>query len=84
LAFYFHILTDITLTIPETTEIILRAGIVAKQCYYGTIKDWIVDNLWYKHKEEITCKNLGQYRYSLVYGIHNTVAPLKFCGHQIR
>jgi len=33
------------------------------ECHYGTIKDWIFDNLWNKHKEKITYKTLGQYRY---------------------
>jgi hypothetical protein len=76
--------TDIILTIPETLEIIWRAGSATTQSHYGIIEDWIVDNLQYKHKEKITCKNLSQYRYCLIYGILNTLATLQSCGRQIK
>jgi hypothetical protein len=56
----------ITLTIPERLEIIRKSGSATTQCHYGTIKDWIDDHTWYKHKEKITCKNSGQYRYCLI------------------
>jgi hypothetical protein len=51
---------DITLTIPETLVIIWRAGSATRQSHYGTIENWIVDNLQYNHEEKITCKNLSQ------------------------
>jgi hypothetical protein len=52
------------------------------ECHYGTIKEWIVDNLWNKHKEKITCKNLDQYRYSLINGTLNNVSTLQPCVRQ--
>ena len=32
-----------------------------------------------KHKEKISCKNLGQYRYCLINGMLNDLAPLQLC-----
>ena len=38
----------------------------------------------YKHKEKMTCKNLGQYRYCLINGISNNVPTLQACVHQTK
>jgi hypothetical protein len=44
----------ITLTIPETLQIIRKPGSAISQCHYGIIQHWIVDHLWYKkHKEKL-------------------------------
>ena len=53
--------------------------------HYGSTQDWVVDHLRYKerHMEKISCKNLGQYRYSLINVILNSVAPLQSCRCQI-
>jgi len=36
-----------------------------------------------KHKEKILCKNLRQYRYCLINGILNDLAPLQLCRCQV-
>jgi len=56
------------------------------ECHYGRIQDCIVDNLWYNETQvKMTCKNLVQYRYSLmINGIFNTLAPHLFCGCKIK
>jgi len=53
--------------------------------HFGSIQDWISDHLWYKEgeKKKISCKNLGQYRYCLVNGIINALAPLQPCRSPI-
>ena len=78
--------SHITLTIPETLKIIRKLGNATSQSVImaaykiGLLTTYGIE----KHKEKITCKNLGQYRYYLINGIFNTVAPLKSCGHQIK
>ena len=52
--------------------------------HYGRTQDWILNDLRYKgQKEKISCKNLVQYRYCLLNGILNTLAPLQLCRCQI-
>jgi hypothetical protein len=55
---------DITLTVPGTHEILMKPGGATSQCHYGSIKHWVVDRLNVygikTHKEEVSCKNLGQ------------------------
>jgi len=56
------------------------------ECHYGRIKIGLLTIYGtMKHKEKMTCKNLVQYRYSLMTnGVFNTLAPLQFCGCKIK
>jgi hypothetical protein len=77
----------ITLTIPETLEIIWKPGRatnhsiimaaynIALLTTYGAAK---------KHRGRITCKNLGQYRLCFINGILGTLTPLQSRGCQIK
>ena len=48
--------------------------------HYGSTQHWIVDHLRYKEtQEKMSCKNLGQYRYWLIKGTLNDLAPLQLC-----
>jgi len=52
---------DITLTIPETLEIIWKDGSATSQRnHYGSTQHWLIDHIWKKYKKQIACKNLGQ------------------------
>jgi hypothetical protein len=43
---------DITLTIPETFEIITETiSAIGQSCHYDSIQDWSVDHLWYKETQ---------------------------------
>jgi hypothetical protein len=70
---------DITLTIPETLEIIKKPGsatsqsIITAACDIGFLTNYGIK----KHKKKITSKNLGQWRYCLTNGIFNNWAPLQ-------
>jgi hypothetical protein len=77
---------DITLTIPETTEIIRKLGNATSQSVIMAANKIGLMTIYgmEKHKGKITCKNLVQYRYCLINGILNNVAPLKSCGRQIK
>jgi hypothetical protein len=43
--------SHITFTIPETLKIIRKHGIATCHCHYGSIRDWIVGNLWRKETQ---------------------------------
>jgi hypothetical protein len=67
------------ITFPETTEIIRKPGNATSQSVImaaykiGLLTIYGIK----KHKGKITYKNLVQYRYCLINGILNIVAPLK-------
>ena len=77
---------DITLTIPDTLEIICKLGCATNQSIImaaykiGLLTTYGIK----KHRRSITCKNLGQYRYCFINGILNTLAPFLSCGCQIK
>ena len=48
--------------------------------HHSRTQDWIVAHL---RQKETQGKNLGQYRYCLINGIFNTLAPLQSCRCQI-
>jgi len=77
---------DITLTIPETLEIICKPGSATNQStIMAAYKIGLLTTYGIKkHRGRITCKNLGQYRYCLINGILNTLAPLQSHGCQIK
>ena len=69
----------ITFTIPETLEIVMKPGVNTNQSVIMAaykIALMTKRNTWKK----ITCKNLGQYRYCLINGILNNMAPLQYCS----
>jgi len=76
----------ITLTIPETLEIIRKPGIVTNHSIImAAYKIGLLNNYGIKkHREIITCNNLRQYRYCLINGTLNTLVSLHLCGCQIK
>jgi hypothetical protein len=76
----------ITFTIPETLEIIRKPGTATSQSVIlaaykiGLLTIYGIK----KHKEKITCKNFGQYRYCLRKATFNHQAQHQFCGSQIK
>jgi len=58
---------DITLTIPETLEIITKCGMASSQSIIMAAYDtgFLSNYSIKKHKNKITCNNLGQKRYCL-------------------
>jgi hypothetical protein len=77
---------DITLTIPETLEIIRKPGSATSQSFIMAAYDtgFLTNYGIRKHKKKITCKNLGQQRYCLTNGIYNNLAPLPSFGCEIK
>jgi hypothetical protein len=77
---------DITLTITETLEIIWKPGCATNQSIIMVAYNIALLTTYgiKKHRQRITCKNLGQYRYCFINGILNTLATLQSHGCQIK
>ena len=77
---------DITLTIPETPEIIRKPGIVTSQSIIMAAYDtgFLTKYGKKKHKKKITCKNSSQQSYWLTKRKFNNPAPLQSCGCHIK
>ena len=77
---------DITLTIPDTLEIICKLGCATNQSIIMAAYNNALLTTYRikKHRGRITCKNLGQVRYCFINGILKTLAPLLSCGFQIK
>jgi hypothetical protein len=75
----------ITFTIPVTLEIIRKPG--SDTCQSVIMVEYKIGLLTIydikKNKKKITCRDLVQYRYSLINGKLKNSAPLQFCGYQI-
>jgi hypothetical protein len=77
---------DITITIPDTLEIIRKSGsstcqgIIMPAQNSGFLNTCGVE----KHKKKTASKNLGQYKCTVINRIFNNPAPPESCGCQIK
>jgi len=68
----------ITLTITETLEIVMKPEVLQASVIMAAYKIGLLTTHGIKkHKEKITCNNLGQNRCCLINGIFNTLDPLQ-------
>ena len=77
---------DITLTIPETFEIIRKPGSARSHSIITAAHKtaFLTNYRINKQNKKITFNNLGQQRYCLTHRIFNNAAPLQYCGCQIK
>jgi len=69
----------------ETLEIVRKPGsATSRSNFMAAYKNgWLTTSGRKKHKEKMSCKNLGQYRYCLINGTLNDLATLQSCRCQV-